>query len=249
MRSDQSPAYTRRAVLVAGLSAAGARRRPPRHPRCRSGCHPGGRALRPVQDGPPELFTSGDRPRRQARPRQCLGRDQGARVALLGIVPGAHPDHQRPCRDRRLQEEARGRRRRPAGLRCGALHQRPGRRHEGTRLRQADGHRVPLGRSRPRQLRYPRQARRGVRREPGYPQPRAGSPLGEDRYHRHRDQGPQPADRLLRRYRPFPPLPRGPGPRRRGLRAAGLRRPPQGRQGCHQSSRSWAKATSVPPTC
>ena len=48
--------------------------------------------LQPVQDGAPELFAPRSDHRRQARPGEGPGRDQGAGDSLLGVVPGSRPD-------------------------------------------------------------------------------------------------------------------------------------------------------------
>ena len=79
--------------------------------------------------------------------------------------------------------------------------------------------------------RRPRQARRRIRHPDRHPQPRPRPPVGEDRRHHGRHQGPQPEDRLLHRHRPLPPLQGRPRPRRRGLRQADLRRASEGREG------------------
>ena len=94
---QESP-LSRREALAAGLAASGALAlgadcRPPSRGR--------GGAVRPVQDGPPELLA----PPLQAR--RGPGQDQGARPALLGVLPRPHPDRRRARSARRSPRRAR----------------------------------------------------------------------------------------------------------------------------------------------
>ncbi len=63
-----------------------------------------------------------------------------------------------------------------------------------------------------------------------------GPPLRQDRHDQQGDQGPSSEDRLLHRHRPLPALQGRPGPRGRGLRQPGLRRPLERRQGRQRPS-------------
>ena len=205
MRSDHCATFTRGARCWPRAS----RPRGPWPSAARRSARPGDRGrqpLRPVQDGPPELLAPRLSARTVSPTRQGPGRDQGPGPALLGGVPRPHPAVTDAAETAEYKKQAEEAGVTVIGYGVVRFTQGPRRQPQGVRVRQGDGHRLPLGRPRPRQLRQPRQARRGVRHGHRHPQPRPRPPLGEDRHDRRGDQGPQPEDRLLRRHRPLPPL-------------------------------------------